>query len=106
MCQGDQRHIIVLDEFPYAIASEPGLPSILQSTWDHHLKFSNVCMILCGSHVGMMEKLVKPDAPLYGRMVGTLRVHPLPFSATADFFPGYSAAERVAVYSILGGVPG
>ena len=105
MCQDDQRCIVILDEFPYAVASEPALPSLLQNAWDHHLSASNVCMVLCGSHVGMMESLVKADAPLYGRVSGPLRVRPLPFSATAAFFPSYSAAERVAVYAILGGVP-
>ena len=103
--QDGQRHIVIIDEFPYAVASEPGLPSILQNAWDHHLKFSNVCMVLCGSHVGMMESLLRADAPLYGRMVGPLRVRPLPFSATVAFFPSYSAEQRVAVYAILGGVP-
>jgi AAA+ ATPase superfamily predicted ATPase len=105
ICQGEQRHIVILDEFPYAVASEPGLPSALQNGWDHHLKFSNLCLVLCGSHVGMMERLLGADAPLYGRMVGPLRVRPLPFAATAAFFPRYSAEQRVAVYAILGGVP-
>ena len=104
-CQGEQKHIIILDEFPYSVASEPGLPSVLQNAWDHTLKFSNVCMVLCGSHVGMMERLLGYDAPLYGRMVGPLRVRPLPFSATTSFFPGYNSEERVAAYAVLGGVP-
>jgi AAA+ ATPase superfamily predicted ATPase len=104
-CQGEQRHIVILDEFPYAVQSEPGLPSALQNAWDHHLKFSNVCLALCGSQVGMMERLLGADAPLYGRMAGPLRVRPLPFAATKTFFPRYSAEQRVAVYAILGGVP-
>ncbi|MBM4458106.1 MAG: ATP-binding protein [Chloroflexi bacterium] len=105
VCQGEQRHVVVLDEFPYAVASEPGLPSALQNAWDQHLKFSNICLVLCGSHIGMMERLLGPDAPLYGRMTGPLRIRPLPFSATTAFFPRYSAEQRVAVYALLGGVP-
>jgi len=104
-CQGDQRHIVILDEFPYAIQSEPALPSALQNAWDHYLKFSNICLVLCGSQVGMMERLLGADAPLYGRMLGPLRVRPLPFSATAEFFPKYNAEQRIATYAILGGVP-
>lgn len=109
-CQGDPaqdkgRHIVILDEFPYAVASEPGLPSALQNAWDHHLKFSNICIVLCGSHVGMMEQLMDAHAPLYGRMVGPLQVGPLPFKATTAFFPRYNAETRVAVYAMLGGVP-
>jgi AAA+ ATPase superfamily predicted ATPase len=104
-CQGDQKHIIVLDEFPYAVTSEPGLPSALQNAWDHSLRFSNICLVLCGSHVGMMERLLGYDAPLYGRMVGPLRVRPLSFQATASFFPDYDSEQRVAAYAVLGGVP-
>jgi uncharacterized protein len=104
-CQGEKRHIVIFDEFPYAVQSEPGLPSALQNAWDHHLKFSNVCLALCGSQVGMMERLLGADAPLYGRMAGPLRVRPLPFAATATFFPRYNAEQRVAAYAILGGVP-
>ena len=104
-CQGDERHVVILDEFPYAVQSEPALPSALQNAWDHELRFSNVCLVLCGSQVGMMERLLDADAPLYGRMVGPLQVRPLPFRATAAFFPTYTAEQRVAAYAILGGVP-
>jgi AAA+ ATPase superfamily predicted ATPase len=109
-CQGDAwpgkgRHIVILDEFSYAVASEPGLPSALQNAWDHHLRFSNVVVVLCGSHVGMMEQLMDAHAPLYGRIVEPLQVRPLPFSATTAFFPRYSARQRVAAYAMLGGVP-
>jgi AAA+ ATPase superfamily predicted ATPase len=104
-CQGTQKHLVIMDEFPYAVEAEPGLPSALQNAWDHHLKFSQVCMVLCGSHVGMMERLLGADAPLYGRMVGPLRIRPLPFRAVSVFLPSYTAEQRVAVYAILGGVP-
>lgn len=104
-CRGERKHIVILDEFPYAVSAEPGLPSALQNAWDHHLKFSPICLVLCGSHVGMMERLLGADAPLYGRMVGPLRIRPLPFKAVSHFLPAYSAEQRVAVYAILGGVP-
>ncbi|MFQ5859410.1 MAG: ATP-binding protein [Anaerolineae bacterium] len=101
----DRQYIVILDEFPYAAEADSALPSILQNAWDHHLKATSVVMVLCGSHIGMMERLLRYDAPLYGRMVGPLRVEPLPFRALADFLPSYTAAERVAVWAILGGVP-
>jgi hypothetical protein len=105
LCVGGQKHIIILDEFPYAVASEPGLPSALQNAWDHHLRFSNVCVVLCGSQLGMMDRLFDPDTPLYGRIVGPLRVRPLPFRTVREFLPSYTPEQRVATYAILGGVP-
>lgn len=102
---GDQRVILILDEFAYAVESDSSLPSYLQAAWDHQFKQSNVILVLSGSHIGMMVNLLGYQAPLYGRFTAHLHLKPLPFAATADFFPHYTAAERVAVYAILGGVP-
>ncbi len=101
----DESLIIILDEFPYATEVDPSLPSILQNAWDHQFKQTKALVILCGSQVGMMEGLMRYDAPLFGRVAGPLRVEPLPFSALRQFYPHYSAEQRVAVWAMLGGVP-
>jgi hypothetical protein len=62
-------------------------------------------MAVAGSHIGMMAKLQERQAPLYGRFTTQLPVGPLPFSALREFFPQMTAAERVGVYAIFGGVP-
>ena len=41
------------------------------------------------------------QAPLYGRATAQLRLQPLPFGATARYFPNDDADERVAIYAIL-----
>ena len=61
--------------------------------------------MLAGSHIGMMVDLLTYEAPLYGRTTAQLLVEPLPFAVLSDFFPTYSAAERVATYAVVGGVP-
>ncbi len=101
----DQQSIVILDEFPYAVEVEPALPSLLQNAWDHLLKQTPIFLILCGSHIGMMEKLYAYQAPLFGRISGQIRIGPMPFSATKDFLPAYPLDQRVAVYAMLGGVP-
>jgi AAA+ ATPase superfamily predicted ATPase len=101
----DQRLILILDEFPYLAEAEPGLPSVLQNLWDHHLKQTRIVLVLAGSHIGMMSRLLHYHAPLYGRFTGHLHLKPLPFTDLAAFLPRYSIAERVAVYAILGGIP-
>ena len=100
-----QRLVVILDEFSYAVEVEPALPSLLQNAWDHLLKGTRIRLILCGSHVGMMEKLHVYQAPLFGRITGQLRVGPLPFSALGDFLPNYPLDRLVAVYAMFGGVP-
>jgi len=102
---GDQPVILIMDEFSYAAESDPALPSNLQAAWDHHFKERNAILLLAGSHIGMMVDLMGYHAPLYGRFTGQLPVDPLPFSALRDFLPRYTAAERVAVYAVAGGIP-
>jgi len=101
----DTRLILLVDEFPYAAQSESALPSLLQNAWDHAFKPTQTVLVLAGSQVGMMVDLLSYHAPLYGRMTAQLALKPLPFRALAQFFPRYTAAERVAVYAILGGIP-
>jgi hypothetical protein len=102
---GEQPVILILDEFSYATESDSSLASHLQSAWDHLFKDRNVTIVLAGSHIGMMVDLMGYQAPLYGRFTAQLPVDPLPFSALSDFLPRYTAAERVAVYAVTGGVP-
>jgi uncharacterized protein len=103
---GDQPSIIIFDEFPYAVESDPSLPSHLQAAWDHLFQDKPVILVLAGSHIGMMVDLLGYQAPLYGRFTAQLPMGPLPYAALTDFHPNYTAAERVAVYAVLGGIPG
>ena len=102
----DSPAILIFDEFPYAVESDPSLPSHLQAAWDHLLKARNLVLVLSGSHIGMMVDLLEADAPLYGRFTAQLPLAPLPFAALADFFPTYAADELVATYAVVGGVAG
>ena len=61
--------------------------------------------MLAGSHISLMNRLQTYRAPLYGRFTAQMRVDPLPFYALRSFLPSYDAEKRVAVYSILGGIP-
>jgi AAA+ ATPase superfamily predicted ATPase len=42
---------------------------------------------------------------LYGRASAQIHLQPFYFGSTRSFFPNYSAVDRVALYSIFGGVP-
>lgn len=101
-----RRFALVIDEFTYLLARTPSIAGLFQNTWDHLLKQRNLLLILCGSHLGMMHRhVLSYQAPLYGRASAQLHVQPLPFGISRSYFPNYSAAERVAIYSIFGGIP-
>lgn len=101
-----QKHVVILDEFTYAIDAYPDLPFKLQSAWDHQLKDKPIMLVLSRSHVGMMEEgVLAPRSPLYGRATGLLKLTPLPFKDVRALFPNYDIAACIALYSVLGGVP-
>jgi AAA+ ATPase superfamily predicted ATPase len=102
---GEERRILVLDEFPYAAEADSAMLSSLQSAWDRYLKESGLVIVLCGSHVQAMETLLRRQSPLFGRLTGQWHVEPLEFGSLEAFLPGWSAADRVEAYAIVGGVP-
>lgn len=100
------KKIVVIDEFPYLVKSDPSLPSVLQNVWDASLKQCDITLVLCGSSMSFIEKeLLSEKNPLYGRATVILKLAPLPYWDAAKFFPSYSAKERTVAYAILGGSP-
>ncbi|MBN2118567.1 MAG: ATP-binding protein [Anaerolineales bacterium] len=102
----DQRLALFIDEFTYLLEVDPGIAGLLQNLWDHVLKSANIFLCLSGSHLGMMKReFFSYQAPLYGRASAQIHLQPFYFGSTLAFFPKYSAVDRVALYSIFGGVP-
>jgi len=101
-----ERLALFVDEFTYLLEVDPSIAGKLQNLWDHLLSGTNLDLVLCGSHLGMMQRhLLAYQAPLYGRATAQLRLQPLPFGITSTYFPDYDADERVAIYAIWGGIP-
>lgn len=102
----DTRYTVVVDEFPYLVSADPAVPSMLQKVWDEHLQHTRLMLILCGSHLGMMEREVLTyRAPLYGRRTGQIHLGPLPLRSAAQFFPRYTPTGQIEAYATLGGTP-
>lgn len=100
-----ERVIIVIDEFPYLIESNKAIPSIFQKIWDLILSEKEVCLVLLGSSISMMENYTLDyRAPLYGRRTAQLQLQPLKFKYLGKFLP-YQAEELVKVYGITDGIP-
>ncbi|MCW1968672.1 MAG: ATP-binding protein [Anaerolineae bacterium] len=97
--------IAIFDEFPFAISSDPSLPSHLQAAWDLLLKSRPVVLVLSGSHIGMMVDLANANAPLFGRFTAKFPVTQMPYATIQDFLPNFDAIDRVETYAVLGGMP-
>ena len=103
---GQQKNIVVIDEFPYMARENPEIPSILQKLWDTELKNQNLLLILCGSSMSYIEKeILSEKNPLYGRATGIYKMMPMPYSDSSKFFPNWNPFDKIIAYSVLGGVP-
>ena len=103
--EAGKNKVLVIDEFPYLVKTNPAFPSILQNAWDEILKEKNVMLILSGSFIGMMQKYaLSYDSPLYGRRTSQIRLTPLPFT---DIYSSTDLTFDKAVeqYSVTGGIP-
>lgn len=101
-----EKLIFVIDEYPYLAHSDPAFSSILQNQIDHHLKDTNIKLILSGSSISFMEEHVLGyDSPLYGRRTGQLKLKPFTYIESRLFFPHYTNEELLLTYGIIGGIP-
>lgn len=103
----DTPLLVVLDELPYALAASPELPSLIQIAWDR-LVLENrhkLMLVLTGSAVGVMEKLVGAESPLLGRATQNLKMAPVNLRAAADFLPTLDPISLIEAYAACGGYP-
>ena len=103
----EDKIVIVMDEFQWVAEACPELPSVFQSFIDNNWGDGcKVCLILCGSYMGFMEKEVLGEkSPLFGRRAGQIFLKPFSYLEAAEFHPTWSATDKAKVFSICGGVP-
>lgn len=99
---------VVLDEFPYLVRAEPSLPSLLQRELDSPAQArhgSRLRLLLCGSAMSVMGKLLAGTAPLRGRAGLELVLPPMRYQDAARFWGIADPELAVLVHSIVGGTP-
>ena len=102
--QGDQRLVLVFDEFPYLVRKNKALLSTLQHLIDHQLNKSKLFIILCGSYMGFMEKeVLGSKSPIFGRRTGQLKLLPFPYQTSLRFLEGFSSEDKLMLYGAYGG---
>ncbi|HEU5127578.1 MAG TPA: ATP-binding protein [Glycomyces sp.] len=106
---GRERPIpVVIDEFPYLARANPGLPSIIQQAFGPlrtERVESRTRLLLCGSAMSFMGRLLSGSAPLRGRAGLELLVRPLDYRAAAEFWQIEDHELAVRTHAIVGGTP-
>jgi AAA+ ATPase superfamily predicted ATPase len=99
----EQPIVLVIDELPFLIESEPAIEGIIQKQWDRRLEAQPVLLVLIGSDVSMMSALSDYGRPLYGRLT-EMTVGPLSPRAIEEML-GLRAPAALDAYLVIGGFP-
>lgn len=106
---GDERPVpVVIDEFPYLAKANPELPSTIQEALRPRRAErvnSRTRLLLCGSALSFMGRILSGNAPLRGRAGLELVVRPLDFRLAAQFWELTDPRLALQVNSIVGGTP-
>lgn len=103
----DGPTIAVIDEFPFLARSSPALPSIVQRALDPAARPTNtpVRLLLCGSALSFMGRLLSGNAPLRGRAGLELVVPTLDYRLAAEFWEIADPRTAVLTHAVVGGTP-
>ena len=104
--QKKKRFVLVIDEFPYLMVSNPAIASLFQKAWDEYWSKSEIFLILLGSSISMMEnEVLGYRSPLYGRRTGQWRVDPMPFTQVRQFRKDKNFEDILCHFGVAGGIP-
>lgn len=99
---------VVIDEFPYLATANPRLPSIVQNAFAPlraERDDSRTRLLLCGSAMSFMGRLLSGNAPLRGRAGLELVVPTLDHQLAAEFWGVGDPVTAMKVNAIVGGTP-
>ncbi|MGW0807018.1 AAA family ATPase [Nonomuraea sp. NPDC002799] len=102
----ERRLLMVIDEFPYLSKVAPALPSIVQREIDRAVsQNAPVSLLLCGSALSVMGRLLAGNAPLRGRASMELVVRPFDYRAAAEYWRIEDRRLAVQTHAVVGGSP-
>jgi uncharacterized protein len=106
---GEDRPLTVaIDELPYLAKANPELPSVIQAAFgprrEERLR-SRTRLLLCGSAMSFMGRLLSGTAPLRGRAGLEMIVPTLDYRLAAQFWEIDNPHLAVLLYSVVGGTP-
>jgi uncharacterized protein len=103
----DREILVVLDEYPYLREHTPELDSIVQRALGPRSPGrtrSRARLILCGSAITVMSKILSGTAPLRGRAGLDLRVSPFGFRVARELHGTADLRTAFRTYGVIGGV--
>ena len=100
---------LFIDEFQEFFRVNKSVYSDMQRIWDIYCPKARMNLVVCGSIYSVMTKIFKDKRePLYNRQTRFMTVRPFTPAALkeilAEYHPGHTAEDLLALYSFTGGV--
>ena len=99
----DSPSVVIIDELPFLINSDPHLEGTLQALFDRVFSRLPVLLLFIGSDLSMMEAINQYDRPFYLRATDMV-IHPLTPADVGDLL-GLDASAAFDAHLISGGFP-
>ena len=100
-----EKFVLVLDEFQRFLFISPSFIASLQHEWDSLLRHKKLLLILLGSSIGMIQKIMDSKAgALYGRAT-KIKISPFRYGDFRLMFDGMAEEEKISRYAVFGGTP-
>jgi AAA+ ATPase superfamily predicted ATPase len=97
---------VILDEFQWLKAAQPALDSIVQRHWDRWDRDDvPITLVLSGSALTLMERMLERGAPLFGRATARPRIEPLDYHDASAFASTRDPVALLRRWAVLGGTP-
>jgi AAA+ ATPase superfamily predicted ATPase len=100
----DRRRLAVIDELPFLWTADRDLPSVMLKVIEEEAASSRLKLIIAGSHVGMMERLLAEREPLHDRL-RPLPVRALDLWRAREMLDVSSPEQVLTAFAIAGGLP-
>ena len=97
--------VIVIDEYQNLNHGDgdADIDSLMQVAIDQAP--AGMKIIICGSYVTAMRKLLGKENPLFGRFRPIIHLEAMDYLDSSLFYPGLDIRDRISFYSVFGGSP-
>ena len=100
-----KEFILIIDEFSFLLEEDFSIESSLARAIDKYKNESKLKVIISGSYVNLMSKMIEYGSHSYGRFNHILAIRPFDYYLSSYFYPNYSNEDKIKMFSVFGGVP-
>ena len=87
------------------LEQDSSIESSLAINIDKYKANSKLKIIISGSYVTLMTKMIEYGSHSYGRFNHIFLIRPFDYYTASLFYPNYSNEDKIKAYSVFGGVP-